>query len=436
MSVHFQRAFLLYNQGNFEAAAKEFRQTLAEMPEMALAHAFLSLCLSNLDQNKEATEEAQAAIFHDPEESSGHFALAKAFYGRNRFKEAEGALQEAIRLAPHESYHYALLSSLKMQQSDWQGGLDAAEMGLEFEPEDPACNNLKAMALVKLGRKKEAGEALEGALERDPDDAFSHANQGWSYLHEGDPNKALEHFREALRLEPNLEFARLGMIESLKARYWIYRVILGYFLWMSKLSPQARWGVVIGLFFLQSFIASTARANPELEPYLDPILKIYLVFVITTWTAEPLSNLLLRLTRLGNMALTKEERVQSNWVGGVVGAALAVALYAIVSGGLYSLVAWLVAMNLVLLIFPISSYFSCSKGWPRKVMAVFGLAMVALMFLGIGLVVKGIQEFRGEEDQQSIATIKSGIDWLVKNTWLALISSFVGASLSGVRVKE
>ena len=60
------------------------------------------------------------------------------------------------------------------------------------------------------------GKAME-ALGRNPENAHTNANQGWSLLHGGQPGKALEHFREALRLDPDLEFARAGMVEALKA---------------------------------------------------------------------------------------------------------------------------------------------------------------------------------------------------------------------------
>ena len=66
------------------------------------------------------------------------------------------------------------------------------------------------MALVRLGRRDEAGATLEAALARDPENAVTHANQGWARLHAGDFRGALEHFREALRLNPSLEWARAG----------------------------------------------------------------------------------------------------------------------------------------------------------------------------------------------------------------------------------
>ena len=56
-------------------------------------------------------------------------------------------------------------------------------------------------------------------------------------MHAGDFRGALEHFREALRLNPSPEWARAGLVEALKARY-PSAASLRYFLWMSTLSRR------------------------------------------------------------------------------------------------------------------------------------------------------------------------------------------------------
>ena len=113
----------------------------------------------------------------------------------------------------------------------------------------PIAPNLRAMALVNLGRKREAAEAMRGTLAKDPQNAFSHANQGWTLLHQGDHAQGLEHFREALRIDPELDWAAAGTVEALKARHLLYRLMLRYFLWMSRLGGRARWGVILGVLF-------------------------------------------------------------------------------------------------------------------------------------------------------------------------------------------
>src|SRR5438876_7808655 len=125
--------------------------------------------------------------------------------------------------------------------------------------------------MVKLGRKAEAGTTIDAALARNPDSAVTHANQGWTLLEKGEPKKALEHFREALRLDPENEWARHGIVEALKARNVIYGLMLRHFLWMSKLSPAAQWGVILGGYFLNRMLGTAAKTSPDLAPWLLPI---------------------------------------------------------------------------------------------------------------------------------------------------------------------
>ena len=172
------------------------------------------------------------------------------------------------------------------------------------------------MALVKLGRRQEAGHTIEAALARDPDNAVTHANQGWTLLEANDPAKALEHFREALRIDPTSEWARLGIVEALKARHFVYRTMLKYFLWMAKLSGKMQWGVVIGGYVLFQMLRGWANANPEFAPFVWPCWAYTSPLCYLTWIAMPLFNLLLRLNKFGRLALSDEQIRASNWIGG------------------------------------------------------------------------------------------------------------------------
>lgn len=207
MSARLERALLLLHQGRYDLAEPEARLALADDPDDAVAHAVLAQCLTGLAKY---ADEAERAVGLAPDLPLAHFALASARLHRNHFAEAEAAAREAVRLDPADPDHHAMVAAVHAAREDWRGTLAAADRGLEQDAEHGWCGNLRAMALVKLGRRAEAGATMEEALARDPDDAFTHANRGWGLLHEGDPARALEHFREALRLEPGLDYARAG----------------------------------------------------------------------------------------------------------------------------------------------------------------------------------------------------------------------------------
>ncbi len=322
MSGAWSRAQALLSQGRADLAESQIREHLTEHPSDAFAHAVLSLCLRDLDDNAGAEAEARLAVGLAPDHPLPHYALAFALAGQNKLKKARESAEQAAQLDPEDADHFALLAQIHLQGSNWEKALDYADAGLALDPSHVGCGNLRAICLVKLGRKEEAQETLRSTLSESPNDPTSHANQGWAMLHRGDPKAALAYFQEALRLDPGHEWAKAGLVEALKARNWIYRAILSYFLWMSRLSSGAQTAVIVGGWFGIRMLRGIARENPEWSPFLMPLIIAYAVFALLTWVGDPLFNLLLRLNPYGRHALTKEETVASNAFGGLVVLAL------------------------------------------------------------------------------------------------------------------
>jgi tetratricopeptide (TPR) repeat protein len=369
-------------QERYDLADQELRQLLAAEPDHAHAHALLGLCAARREQFREAIAEAQQAVHLAPDDSYSHYVLACVLGGSNRLREAEASIQEAIRLNPTDPDCFTRLAEICFAQRRWQDTLDAAEHGLQFDPEHIQAINLRAMALVKLGRQDAAGAALQTALERNPEDALTHSNQGWRLIEAGEYDKALEHFREALRIDPEVEWARQGIVEALQARNIIYRMMLRYFLWMMKLSGRAQWAVVIGGYVGYRVLQGLARNNPDLAPWITPLLILYIAFAIMTWVSVPLFNLLLRLNRFGRLALSREQIITSNWVGCcVAGALVSLGLYLGLDYGAGLLSALICAM----LIPPISGVYKCDPGWPRTMAVLIALGLLACGLLSAGL---------------------------------------------------
>jgi Tfp pilus assembly protein PilF len=383
MSAHFDRALLLVRQSRYELAEQELHQALAEDPNQATAHALLASCLAERDEFDLATREAQSAIHLNPTAAFGYYTLARIYHKRNRLEEAEQAIREAIGIDPHDADYLAMLAQLQLEGKQWPAALVTAEEGLAADPEHVACNNLRATALVKLGRREEAGATLAATLAREPENAHSHANLGWTLLHQNEPRKAMEHFREALRLDPQSEWARLGIIEALKARNLVYGLMLRYFLWLSKLSGRAQWGVVLGGYFGYRFLSSATDTNPSLQPWVFPIQVAYIIFVLMTWLAIPLFNLLLRLDRFGRLVLSREEKLAANLVGSLLTIALAALAWGIIANNELGLATALVCGFLTL---PVSAIFQCDAGWPRRSMIGYTLLLSGLGLAAVGCI--------------------------------------------------
>jgi tetratricopeptide (TPR) repeat protein len=371
------RANVLLEQRRYDLAERELREALAADPDDAELHALLAVCLLERGDTRAATDEAQRAIGLGPDLSVGHYALARALIERNRFDEARTSIQEAIRLEPRNSGYFSTLGATYLGQSRWQEALRASEEGLAIDPQDDGCLNVRAMALTKLGRGSEAAQAVESALALDPESALSHANHGWTALHRSQHQEALEAFREALRLDPNLDWAREGIVEALKARNPIYRLILRYFLLMSRLTGGRQLLVVIALFFgVRAVAGALGAAGGMLDVAAGLLVVIYLLFVLLSWLAVPIFNLLLRLDRFGRLTLSRDELLETNLFLGLLAAGVVLLLLGMLTHGTVALFGLL---GVFLLLIPLSATFRSDPGWPRTAMAVYTALLAALV---------------------------------------------------------
>jgi tetratricopeptide (TPR) repeat protein len=316
MSAHLERAQLLLAQSRAAEAERETLLALAAQPDDP--HALSLLAVSRIEQDKRdpALEAARQAVGFAPDVPYLHYVHALVLHRMDRDEEAFRAVQEALRLDPEDADLFSLLAAIELARRRWPAALAAAEQALALNPEHVGAANLRAMALVRLGRKAEAMTSVDHALHRAPEDAFSHANQGWNQLHRNDPRAAQVHFREALRLQPDLEYAREGMLEALKARNPVYRGMLAYFLWLGRQSARFQWAFIVGIYFGSRAAHTLWDAHPELKWLWWPLFGLFYGFVYLSWTAQPMFNLLLRFDRFGRHVLSADQRTASSWFGG------------------------------------------------------------------------------------------------------------------------
>ena len=363
----------------YKQAEALLREALAATPNDGELHATLAFVLYRQDRDAEALAEIQNAISLAPAEPQNHYLLAHIQLALEREEAALTAIREALRLDPQAARFHATLGRIHARRKEWPRALEAAEKGLALDPTHVESLNLRAMALARMGRKAEAQQTRREALRQAPDDAHTHAHQGWALLAAGQAQEAFTHFREALRLDPLSLWAREGIVEALRARNLLYRLLLRYFLWLGGLTWGERWAVWISISVGMQSLRSLARAFFPLWLLVLPLEFAYDLFLGLTWTARPLFALLVRLDRLGRHALPREEVVASNWV------------LVCLLGGLAGLVAAPLARNLgflllplaaLALLIPISGVFIAPRGWVRWLLAGYA-ALLALAALGM-----------------------------------------------------
>ena len=315
MNQYLERGHHLLTLERYQEAETELRKELGQNPNNAFALAFLAECYLETERRPEALQLAQQAIGIDAGTPFLYHVLARCNYFNKEMEAAKSAIEEGLRLNPNDAIFFLLLSQIDFYQEEWQRALDHSEQGLQLDPENVNLINQRAQALVKLNRQSEAKSTLDYALNRAPENAYSHANKGWVAIEQDQYDDAVLHFKEALRLSPTNAYAKAGLREAIKAKNILYRYVLKYFLWLSKLQSKSRWFFILGIYIFYQIVLQVAGTSPLLSKILSPLIILYIVLAFSSWIAMPISNLFLRFHPLGKHALEKDEILASNITG-------------------------------------------------------------------------------------------------------------------------
>ena len=304
-----ERANLLLEQGRYKDAEQQVKQVLEKDPQNDHALAILARCYMNNGQHDKGIETINRAISIEPNESFYFYLLGFGYYQKNMFLPAKDNLGKAIQLYPYNPEYFGLLAFILLDEKEYDQSLQKANEGLELDPQNITCLNARSRSLSKLKRNSEAEATISDTLANDPDNEFTHNTIGWNYFEKGNHKKATHHFREALRLDPNMESARLGLKESLKSIFVPYKLVVLFSLWMSEKGKNFQWLFYIGIYVIFRILRSVANANEALKPFLLPLVVFYFLFIFFTWIANPLANFFLLFHRDGKYSLTKNETI-------------------------------------------------------------------------------------------------------------------------------
>jgi tetratricopeptide (TPR) repeat protein len=308
------RAQILMQQNRYQDAEKILNDVLKNNPENTTALYMLAEVNINQDKTTEAEKLIDLAIGIEPDYSHLFYIKAHIKLKQSNVLSAEQTIQEAINIDPQQAHYFSFWASIKLRQKKYSEALALADDSLALDAEDILGLNIRSTALIKLDRKEESYQTIEGALREDPNNSYTHANYGWNLLEKSQVKKALEHFKEALKNDPSNDSAKAGMLEALKANNFIYRWFLKYSFWIGNLTQNNQWVTIIGIYIIFRVIRYLADENESLQPFLYPLLGILALIAFSTWVITPISNLFLRFNPYGRHLLSKKEILSSNFV--------------------------------------------------------------------------------------------------------------------------
>tara|TARA_R100000027_G_scaffold26772_2_gene19438 strand:+ start:13654 stop:14919 length:1266 start_codon:yes stop_codon:yes gene_type:complete len=308
------RGRMLRDHSRYEDALEYFNQAIGVRPDSVEAFVEKALCEVQLGNTREAKASIDQAISIDPEHGMAYAVKALVLLELDRPRDGCVMAKKAVSIdAANPTFHRILGQSYFRMEK-----LDRAEASLRealsIDPDDETAANLLTALLRRQNRMDENRDHMDRLLESNPENAFTHFNAGYSALQSTEYKKAEEHFRESLRLDPNFDEARKGLLQSFRARSTFYSLFLRYCFLMQRLSGGARWGLIIGLLLAVRVGRSLLeKVHPSLAIAL---VAVYMIFVFWGFLVGGISNLIVLSDRNARYALKKVDVLEGFIVGG------------------------------------------------------------------------------------------------------------------------
>ena len=342
------RGLQLKDLGRYADAESAFLEALAQEPNDDFTLHQLAACqLHQPRRERDALATIDSAIAIEPNDAAHHVLRSYVLSSLDRAKDGLAASQTALGLDPHHTGAFTAQAQAHLQMEQWPRAEQAARQALALDADNSAAANQLAQALRLQNKHAENASHLAGMLARDPEDPFTHANAGWATLQRGQHREAETHFREALRIDPDFESAREGLLNSFRARSPIYRTYLRYCFFMQRLSSASRWAVIIGLYF--------GMRLAHKIPGGFVLVALYMLFVLWVWVAKPVGNFFLLFDSFARYALRPAEKREAIAVAGGLLAGLAIL---ITGASLNAATVVVLGLGLIAASFPLSMTFT------------------------------------------------------------------------------
>lgn len=332
------RALRLLELRQYDRAEAELRQFLAENPSSDDGHFHLAAVLvEDPKRREEALREIRAAIGLAPGDAANHAMHARVLLALDRDKEALAAAGEAVRADPDSLFGWCMKANAHFALRQLDDAEQSIRQALALDPDDQDALGILSAVLQQAGKVDSGLEAAREILARDADNAWGHVNLGWAKLRQQNQREAETHFREALRLEPGMEYARMGLIESFKARSAFYRLYLKWAFWMGRFGDGQQFLIIVGLFVIYRIARNTAELIHPLV--VAAVVLAWFMIAFGSHLAGAFGHLLVTLDRTARLSLTRPEKIDGLLTGGLFLAGFAITL----SGYVWIPPAWRIA---------------------------------------------------------------------------------------------
>jgi len=169
----------------------------------------LCCCLAESLQQRNRIDEAmawfQSAIDLNPNYADAHINLATLYMLKGRSEEAIDACRRALQVRPDLAQAHNTLAILLTEKRLFGEAIEHCRRGLEIRPHEEAFHFNLARVHAEQGDTERTKDHLLHALELNPRLAAAHFELGRLFEREGRIDVALEYYRSASKLQPDVD---------------------------------------------------------------------------------------------------------------------------------------------------------------------------------------------------------------------------------------
>jgi len=215
----------LYSRARrYDKAAGIYLRYIALVPDDRMARLELSDCLGELGRRDEAAEEAYLAWQQEPDDPVTRIQFARAGIraSNDTLKVLAAEIMAPLLASPPDDQPWVAdelldLAAWQADQKDYESAAATLIEAAKLAPEDGRVPFQQGLVELSAGRASIAVEHFQQAVLLDPDSPANYLNLGIAQYRAGELESAVPSFRQAVALRPDLASARLLLAQVLTA---------------------------------------------------------------------------------------------------------------------------------------------------------------------------------------------------------------------------